>query len=46
MPFAAIQRQPEISYQVKLERQVSYDAPYMWNLKYGTNKPTYRTETD
>ena len=23
-----------------------YDITYMWNLKYGTNKPTDKTETD
>ena len=23
-----------------------YDITYMWNLKYGTDKPIYRTETD
>ena len=28
------------------ERQIPYDITYMWNLKYGTNDPIYRTETD
>ena len=28
------------------ERQIPYDITYMWNLKYGTNEPTYKTETD
>ena len=28
------------------ERQILYDITYMWNLKYGTNEPTYKTETD
>ena len=23
-----------------------YDITYMWNLKYGTNELTYKTETD
>ena len=23
-----------------------YDMTYMWNLKYGTNEPVYKTETD
>ena len=27
------------------ERQIPYDITYMWNLKYGTNEPTYKTET-
>ena len=28
------------------ERQVPYDITYRWNLKYGTNDPTYKTERD
>ena len=28
------------------ERQIPYDITYMWNLKYGTNDPIYKTETD
>ena len=28
------------------ERQISNDITYMWNLKYGTNKSIYKTETD
>ena len=28
------------------EKQISYDITYMWNLKYDTNKPVYKTETD
>ena len=28
------------------ERQTPYDITYMWNLKYGTNEPTYKTGTD
>ena len=28
------------------EKQIPYDVTYMWNLKYGTNKLIYRTETD
>ena len=27
------------------ERQILYDLTYMWNLKHGTNEPTYKTET-
>ena len=23
-----------------------YDITYMWNLKYGTNEPIYKTEID
>ena len=48
MPFAATSRQPEmiILSEVKLERerQIPYDITYMWNLKYGTNEPIYKTE--
>ena len=28
------------------ERQISYAITYMWNLKYGTNEPIYKTKTD
>ena len=28
------------------ETQIPYDVTYMWNLKYGTNKPIHETETD
>ena len=28
------------------ERQMSYDITYMWNLKYDTNKLTYKTEIE
>ena len=28
------------------ERQIPYDITYMWNLKYDTNEPIYKTETD
>ena len=27
------------------ERQIKYDIPYMWSLKYDTNELTYKTET-
>ena len=30
----------------KRNRQIPYDITYMWNLKYGTNGPIYKTETD
>ena len=26
-------------------RQISYDITYMWNVKYDTNEPMYKTET-
>ena len=28
------------------EKKIKYDITYMWNLKYGTNEPIYKTETD
>ena len=28
------------------ERQILYNTTYMWNLKYSTNEPIYKTETD
>ena len=28
------------------EGQIPHDIIYMWNLKYGTNEPIYKTETD
>ena len=50
MQFAATWMELEISIlsEVKSERdrQISYDITYMWNLKYGTDVPIYRTETD
>ena len=50
MPFAATWIQPEIvilsEVKSQRERQVSYNITYMWNLKYGTNEPIYRIETD
>ena len=28
------------------ERQIPYDIPFMWNLKYDANEFIYETETD
>ena len=28
------------------EKQIPYDITYIWNLKYGTDEPIYKTETD
>ena len=30
----------------KSERQIQHDIIYMQNLKYDTNEPIYKTETD
>ena len=49
MPFAAKWVQLEIlilSEVSQKEKYIPYDITYMWNLKYGTNEPTYKTEID
>ena len=46
VPFAAIWMDPEIIILSKSEKQISYDITYMWNLKYDTNKLTYKTEIE
>ena len=28
------------------ERRITYDITHMWNLKYGTDEPICKTETD
>ena len=30
----------------EIERQISHDIIYIWNLKYNTNEHIYKTETD
>ena len=30
----------------KRKTSTIYHITYMWNLKYGTNEPIYKTETD
>ena len=48
MPFAAMWMELEIlilSEVSQKEKDIPYDITYMWNLKYGTNKPIYKTET-
>ena len=48
LPFAATWMDPEIIIlsESDRERQIPYDITYMWNPKYDTNEPIYRTETD
>ena len=48
MLFAATWMQPEslILSQSEREIQISCDITYMQNLKYGTDEPVYKTETD
>ena len=36
--------QPESLMLSKSERQVPYNITYMWNLKYNTKEPIYKTE--
>ena len=50
MPFAATWMDVEsvvLSEGSQTEREISYDMPYIWNLKRNdTNELTYKTETD
>ena len=46
MPPAATRMQPEITARKCRERQMPGDITYMWNQKYDTNEPIYKTETD
>ena len=50
MPFAAtwMELQTLILSEVKSERerQIPYDITYLWNLKYDTDDPIYKKETD
>ena len=49
MPCAATWMQLEIIILIEVsqrKRQIPYDITYMWNLKYNTNEPIYKTETD
>ena len=47
MPFAETKMQLEslILSKSEIQRQIPYDITYIWNLKYVTNEPTYKTET-
>ena len=53
MPFAATWMDLDRDYHVdtkwsksERERQIPYNITYMQNLKYDTNEPIYKTETD
>ena len=49
MPFAATWMQLEslILSEVKSQRgQIPHGIFYMWNIKYGTNDPIHKTETE
>ena len=49
MPFTATWLQVEIltlSEVSQKQKKTPNDITYMWNLKYGTEEPVYRTETD
>ena len=37
--------QPQLQ-AVNYDKFIQLYITYMWNLKYGTNEPTYKTETD
>ena len=48
MPFAAtwLQLKSLILSESERERQIPHSITHMWNLEYGTNEPTYKTDTD
>ena len=48
MPFAAIWTQLEILIlcEISQKEKDKYHNTFMWNLKYGTDEPNYKTETD
>ena len=48
MPFATTWVDLEIIILSKVikRKTIAYDITYMQNLKYGTNEPIYKTETD
>ena len=48
MPFAATRMQLEIIIlrEVRMRKTNTIHAAYMWNLKYDTNGPIYKIETD
>ena len=49
MPFAATWMELEtfiLSEISQKEKDKYYTISHMWNLKYGTNEPTYRTEAN
>ena len=49
MPLEATWMRLEIiilSQMSERERQIQYDIPSMWNLKYDTNELIYKTKTD
>ena len=48
MPFGATWMQLEIimlSEVSQKEKDKYHDITYMWNLKYGTNEPVYKTDS-
>ena len=48
MPFATTWMEPEILILSEVsvgKRQIPYHITYSWNLKYGTDDPSYKTET-
>ena len=50
LPFAATWTQQDIiilsEVSQKRETQIPYDITYIWNLKYGTDEPIYKTGMD
>ena len=48
IPFAApwMKLESIMLSEVSQKEKDKYHITYTWNLKYGTNKPSYKTETD
>ena len=48
MPFTAtwIDLELIISNEISQKEKDKYHTTYMWNLKYGTDEPNYKTEAD
>ena len=45
-PFSGTWMDIEIIILTEVSQKETYDITYMWNLKYNTNEPIYKTETD
>ena len=46
MPFSGTWIDMEIIILTEVSQKETYDITYMQNLKYDTNEPIYKTETD
>ena len=46
IPYGYSQKEKEKVFQAMSERESQIPYDIMWNRKYGTNEPIYKTETD